>query len=147
MKLHPVPFRTRKSREPSPLDEMGLKPDEKGILQRADAALAARGAFIANFWGGKDELENGLHVGNRVGHAQGGLLIAMAARSAAARLPRGWQLSGITALYVSPGEGRLLRAGTKLVHQGRLTAVARTQVTGKNRRRVLEVVTTHNAVA
>jgi acyl-coenzyme A thioesterase PaaI-like protein len=147
VKLHPVPFRNRKSREPAPLDDKDLKADEKGILRRADVALAARGAFIENFWGGADALQNGLHVGNRVGHAQGGILIAMAARSAAARLPRGWQLSGITALYVSPGEGRLLRAGSKVVHLGRLTAVVRTEVTGKNRRRVLEVVTTHCASA
>ena len=67
--------------------------------------------------------------------------------SAAAALPSGWKMSGITALYVSPGEGRLLRANSKVVHLGRLTAVVRTKITGKNRRRVLEVVTTHCASA
>ena len=144
--LHPVPFRTRQSREPSSLDEEDLETDEKNILRRADAALAARGNFIEAFWGGANELQNGLHVGNRVGHAQGGILISMAAKSAAARLSRAWRLSGITALYVSPGEGRLLRASSKVVHLGRLTAVVRTQITGKGRRRVLEVVTTHAAV-
>ncbi len=141
--LHPVPFRTRKSPEPFRVSEEDLNAEEKQILQRADAALAARGNFIEKFWSGARELENGLHVGNRVGHAQGGILIGMAASNCAAALPAGWKLSGITALYVSPGEGKVLRAKSKVIHQGRLTAVVRTQVTGKKRRRVLEVVTTH----
>ena len=145
--LHPVPFRGRGSAEPAGLNEKDLSEEEKDILQRADAALAGRGNFIENFWGGAHKLENGLHVGNRVGHAQGGIQIGMAASNAAAALPSGWKLSGITALYVSPGEGRSLRANSKVVHLGRLTAVVRTQITGKNRRRVLEVVTTHCAAA
>ncbi len=143
--LHPVPFRKRGAAEPASLNEKDLGAEEKSILLRADAALAARGNFIENFWGGAQQLENGLHVGNRVGHAQGGILIGMAAANAAAALPAAWKLSGITALYVSPGEGSLLRASSKVVHLGRLTAVVRTQITGKNRRRVLEVVTTHAA--
>ncbi len=143
--LHPVPFRKRGSTEPAGLNEEDLRTEEKDILRRADAALVAGGNFIESFWGGAHELENGLHVGNRVGHAQGGILIGMAASNAAAALPSGWKLSGITALYVSPGEGKSLRAGSKVVHLGRMTAVVRTQITGKNRRRVLEVVTTHAA--
>lgn len=92
-------------------------------------------------------LQNGLHAGNRVGHAQGGILIAMAAKSAAAKLAGDWRLGAVTALYISPGEGRTLRAKSKVIHQGRLTAVVNTYVTGKNGRRVLEVVTTHCAGA
>ena len=145
--LHPVPFRRRGSAEPALLNEKDLSEEEKDILRRADAALAARGSFIEKFWGGTHRLENGLHVGNRVGHAQGGILIGMAASSAAAALPAGWQLSGITALYVSPGEGKALRAKSTVIHQGRLTAVVRTQIAGKGGRRVLEVVTTHCAGA
>ena len=68
-------------------------------------------------------------------------------RRAGTALPANWRLSGISAWYVSPGEGRTLRASSKVIHHGRLTAVVRTQVTGKNRRRVLEVVTTHCAGA
>jgi len=145
--LHPVPLRNRRSAAPSSLNEKDLSPDERRILQRADAALAAGGVFIRNFWGGKARLESGLHAGNRVGHAQGGILVAMAAASAAASLPAGWLLSGISALYVSPGEGRILRANSTLVHQGRLTAVVRTQITGQNRRRVLEVLSSHSAAS
>ncbi len=147
--LHPVPLRKRGSAAPFSLNEKDLSPEERKILQRADAA-AAGGAFISNFWGvrprdGKSTLANGLHLGNRVGHAQGGILVGMAAANATAALPAGWLLSGISALYVSPGEGNVLRAKSRVVHQGRLTAVVRTQITGKNHRRVLEVVTTHNA--
>ena len=90
-------------------------------------------------------LENGLHAGNRVGHAQGGILVGMAAASAAAALTGGWKLSGMSALYISPGEGATLRARSSVVHRGRLTAVVRTQIAGRNRRRVLDVVTTHLA--
>ena len=124
---------------------MELDREEKAILARADAALASRGNFIETFWGGAGSCENGLHAGNRVGHAQGGILVGMAAANAAAALTGSWQLSGLTALYISPGEGRTLRAGSTVVHEGRLTAVVRTRVTGRNRRRVLEVVTTHAA--
>ena len=152
MTLHPVPLRSRKSPEPPRLDEKSLHPEERKILGRADAALAQGSVFIDNFWGirprdGKCTLENGLHVGNRVGHAQGGIMFGMAAATACSALPPGWLLSGISAWYISRGDAAVLRARSKVVHQGRLTAVVRTQVTGKNRRRVLEVVTTHCAGA
>ena len=152
MTLHPVPLRRRESPEPLQLHDGKLAPEEQKILRRADAALGARGFFIENFWGirpreGKGTLENGLHVGNRVGHAQGGILLALAAATAGTALPAHWRMSGISAWYISPGEGKALRATSKVIHQGRLTAVVRTQITGKNRRLVLEVVTTHCAGA
>lgn len=145
--LHPVPLRHRKSAEPHRLDEKGLSAEEKKILGQADAALDAGGVFIRNFWtgAGKHVLKNGLHAGNRVGHAQGGIMVALAAASAGTALPANWRLSGISAWFVSPGEGATLRAASKVIHHGRLTAVVRTQITGKNRRRVLEAVTTHVA--
>ena len=73
------------------------------------------------------------------------LLVGMAAANAGAALKGNWRLAGLSALYISPGEGRILRASSAVVHQGRLTAVVRTRVTGRNRRRVLEVLTTHVA--
>lgn len=150
--LHPVPLRTRTSPEPRRLEEGNLAPEERNILGRADAALAAGGVFIEDFWGisprnGKGTLENGLHVGNRVGHAQGGILLALAAATAGTALPAHWRLSGISAWYTSPGEGRALRSASKVIHQGRLTALVQTRITGGNRRRVLEVVSTHCAGA
>jgi acyl-coenzyme A thioesterase PaaI-like protein len=152
MTLHPVPLRSRKSPEPPRLNEGDFEPEEQKILGRADAALASRGVFIEDFWGirprdGIGMLENGLHVGNRVGHAQGGILLALAAVTAGTALPPHWRLSGISAWYISPGEGKALHAKSEVIHQGRLTAVVRTRITGKGRRRVLEVVTTHCAAA
>ena len=146
MTMHPVPLRRRNSPLPSLPDEKHLSNEEEKILARADEALAARGNFIDRFWGGAGgTLKNGLHAGNRVGHAQGGILIAMAAKSAAAKLGGDWRLGAVTALYISPGEGRTLRARSTVIHQGRLTAVVNTFITGKHGRRVLEVLTTHNA--
>ena len=147
MRLHPVPLRKRGSSEPVPLKISQLEKSEREILKQSESALAAPGTFIEKFWGGAGMLKNGLHAGNRVGHAQGGILIAMAAKNAAARLAGEWRLSAVTALYISPGEGRTLRAVSTVIHQGRLTAVVNTFITGKHGRRVLEVLTTHNAGA
>src|SRR6185369_14576483 len=101
--LHPVPLRKRKSPEPSRLEEKNLSAEERKILGQADAALATGGVFIRNFWtgAGKHVLKNGLHAGNRVGHAQGGIMVALAAASAGAALPTGWMLSGISAWFIS----------------------------------------------
>ncbi|MEO7405023.1 MAG: acyl-CoA thioesterase domain-containing protein, partial [Burkholderiales bacterium] len=74
---------------------------------------------------------------------QGGLQVGFAAETASAALPANWALTGITASYISPGEGKSLRARSKIVHKGRLTAVVRTQLTGKDRRVVLDVVSQH----
>ncbi len=135
MTLHPVPLRKRELPSPQAL---------QNILHRADEALGVRGNFIESFWGGKGgRLVNGPHVGNRVGHAQGGILMRLAAASAAAALSREWKLSGISASFISPGEGRTLRAASSVVHQGRLTAVVHTAVAGKDGRKVLEVLTAH----
>jgi acyl-coenzyme A thioesterase PaaI-like protein len=144
--MHPVPLRRRGSREPLLPGENELEPEEKRILERAQAALAAGGNFIGRFWGGAQTLRNGLHAGNRVGHAQGGILVAMAAKHATAALAGDWKLSAVTALYIRPGEGQTLRARSTIVHQGRLTAAVRTQITGAGQRRVLEVLTTLCAV-
>jgi len=156
VKLHPVPLRTRHSPEPPPLAPRDLHPTERQILRRADAAIAAEGPFIGHFWGPQPHrtdagaacaLENGPHIGNRVGHAQGGILLALAAGTAAAALTPHWRLSGIAVGYIRPGEGRRLRARSRIVHHGRLMAVVRTEIFGRNRRRVLEVTSTHAALS
>lgn len=145
MTMHPVPLRKRGSSSPPLLKEFQLEESERQILRRAEESLKKRN-FIESFWGGP-VLVNGLHAGNRVGHAQGGILIAMAAKSAAEKLGGDWRLGAVTALYISPGEGRTLRARSTVIHRGRLTAVVNTFVTGRLGRRVLEVLTTHNAGA
>lgn len=169
VELHPVPLR-RRGENPTPEIPGGrLRPDEKKILVAADAALASvrthGGAFIRHFWGvqarhaagsapqggllrgAQSTVKNGPHIGNRVGHVQGGILLGLAAENAMAALTSHWALTGISAWYISPGEGRALKIRSRVVHHGRLVAVVRTQVTGRGTdqrsRKVLEVMTTH----
>lgn len=131
-----------------------IAPPKKGA--DVDAALAAAGAhggsFIRRFWGYEPHhveggascsVKNGPHIANRVGHVQGGISLGLAAATACAALTPHWALTSISACYISPGEGRSLKARSRILHHGRLTSVVRTQITGKHNRRVLEVVTTH----
>jgi acyl-coenzyme A thioesterase PaaI-like protein len=155
---HPL-ARSPREREAIPdLDERELSADEATILRRADEAIraAARGgeSFAARFWGyrtqhvaagASGEMRNEPHVRNRVGHAQGGILLGLAAATASAALSPHWTLAGLSAWYLKPGEGSVLRAVSRVVHAGRQTAVVRTQVTGKLRQRVLDVVSSHVA--
>jgi acyl-coenzyme A thioesterase PaaI-like protein len=156
IELFPMPGPERL--RPAPLTEDALEPKERELLERADhvaADPAAKGDFIRHFFGfhprrtqagASATLRNGIHIANRVGHVQGGLLAGFAAATAGAALPHNWALSGITACFVSPGQGAMLRATSRVRHQGLMTAVVQTEVMGPNRRRVLEAVTTHSRV-
>ncbi|MGE3390511.1 MAG: PaaI family thioesterase [Gammaproteobacteria bacterium] len=137
----------------TPLREAALSPEERRILARVTAAAGGepRG-FLQRLWGhavvaGTDgataTLVNGPHVGNRVGHVQGGLQVGLAAAAARAALPGDWMLSGLAACFVRPGEGRVLRARARVTYRGRQTAVVQTTITGRDRRRLLEVQSTH----
>ena len=137
-----------------PAPEASLDESERDILRKADAALSrdGQGAFISRFLGlqpakhGKGascSMPNGAHVGNRVGHAQGGILMGLAAVTASEALGDGWRLASISASFVSPGEGDVLEASAAVTHRGRWTAVARTEVIVPGGRRVLDVSTTH----
>lgn len=153
---HAVPLRRRGDPDPPALGEADLAPDELRILRHADAALAqaakARQPFIRQFWGFLPEaahgaascvMANGPHVGNRVGHAQGGILLGLAASTASASLPSSWVLSAVAAAFISPGEGPALKAQAHVIHHGQRLSVVRTEVTRSDGRRVLEVMSTH----
>lgn len=152
LKLFPMPSGPRTA---APPDERDLSREERALLRHADATLQ-HGAhdFLRRFWGYSEArrtkqgasctMKNGPHVANRVHHVQGGILVGLAASTACAALPATWGLSGITACFVSPGMGRALRARSRVLHQGLLTAVMRTEILGPNRRRVLEALTTHS---
>ncbi len=156
MVLAPVPFR-RRGHEPVDLPAPdSLDATERAILRAADRTLAQSSrdgeAFIDAFWGLRPRklaagascvTKNAPHIGNRVGHAQGGIQIALAAATASAALSPTWGLSTITASFVSPGEGARLRARSRIIHKGRLTAVIRTQITRPDKRVVLDVVSNH----
>lgn len=153
VKLHPVPHRRRGDPPVRLLDEGDLKEDEREILARTDQAIAdPRPSFIEQFWGylphrtthgASCKAPNGPHIGNRVGHAQGGVLLGLAANAAACALPPAWRLSAVSGWFLRPGQGKTLTAKASVVHQGRLTALARTVVSDPERRAVIEVMTTH----
>ena len=153
VKLHPVPHR-RRDDPPAPLlNEGELREDERAILSRTEKALAnPLPSFIERFWGylphrtaagASCKAPNGPHIGNRVGHAQGGVLLGLAASTAACALPPSWRLSAVSGWFLRPGQGEALAAKSAIVHQGRLTALARTTVSDPERRAVIEVMTTH----
>jgi acyl-coenzyme A thioesterase PaaI-like protein len=139
----------------TPLAESELDERERAILARADATLrewhAARG-FLRRLWGFLPEMTstgarcvtaNGPHLGNRVGHFQGGLQMGMAIETAACALPADWTLSGAAAFFLRRGEGASFVAEAHREHHGRNTAVLRTIVTDGTGRKVLVVETTH----
>ena len=146
----PLPRNPRVAPILAPTD---LTADERRILRHADACLAAGEAgFVRRLLGYEPRrtrsgagavMKNGTHVGNRVGHVQGGLLMGLAAATACEALPARWTLSSIHALFVSPGQGKALRARSKVIHHGLMTAVARTEIVGPGGRRVLDATTAH----
>lgn len=155
----PLPIRRRDiDAVAAPLAIEGLNDEEQVVFARAREALRPEGesSFVERFWGllpqrneggASCEFANGLHVGNRVGHTQGGLTFALAATTASGALDRDWQLVGASAWYVSPGTGVSLRAQATIVHQGSLTAVVRARVCDPEGRTVLEAVTNHSRAA
>ena len=161
MALDPPPGRTmhpvqeRRSHEVALPREQDLDADEAAIVERATRLLASPSerSFVSRFLGADHaaqtesgahcRMENGIHVGNRVGHAQGGVLFAFAAEAAAVSLGPEWQLASIAAAFVGPGEGPALEAAAQVVHRGRWTAVTRVEVTMPGGRKVLDVAATH----
>ena len=153
VKLHPVRHRKRHDPPVVLVPETDFTAEEKKVLQRADAALEdPRPSFIERFWGflpqrtahgASCKAPNGPHLGNRVGHAQGGVMLGLAATTAACVLPPSWRLSAISGWFLRPGQGSELHARAAIVHQGRLTALARTQVADPEGAAVIEVMTTH----
>jgi acyl-coenzyme A thioesterase PaaI-like protein len=142
---------------PPKITAADLSPEEKRIYAKAQAALKkshSGGSFIEHLWnyrtralkgGASALLTNGAHVGNRVGHVQGGILLGLTEACARVALPAGWKLSAISATYLTPGEGQQLKARAHIVHRGSRTAVVRCLVTGYEGRSVLETLATYAA--
>lgn len=87
----------------------------------------------------------GSHIGNRVGHVQGGILLGLAATNACTAAPVSMMLSNVSAWYISSGRGDKLRIRSCMMHTGRTTAVVRTEIKTVNGERVLEAVSQHVA--
>ena len=154
--LDPIPWVETKPPENPPLDLSTLSDDEAWVLKRVEQAIEKNtsegGNFVTHFLGlypvvqengAHVVIENGAHIANRVKHVQGGIVLALGMETAAAALGAEWLLSGVTATYISPGEGETISATSTIVHRGRMTAVVSTQVMNSTGRKALEVITTH----
>jgi acyl-coenzyme A thioesterase PaaI-like protein len=148
---HPLP-RRGEGRLAQALHPDHLNAEEERVFLRAAEAMRAAGPFLAGFWGylpkrTKDgatcSAHHGLHIGNRVGHAQGGVTFGLAAHTASAALGADWRLVSASAWYVGPGTGMKLRARSTVVHRGLLTAVVRTRIENDEGSGVLECVSSH----
>ncbi|MGZ8231927.1 MAG: PaaI family thioesterase [Burkholderiales bacterium] len=124
------------------------------MCRRAEKAATAEHPFIEHFWCGLPTAGEGkaqlamrvsAHLGNRVRHAHGGVLLGTAAYVASAAAPGGMRLSNIGAYFISPGLPPRLKVRSKLVQQGRNLAVVRTQILGAEGRLVLEATSQHVA--
>jgi acyl-coenzyme A thioesterase PaaI-like protein len=155
--LAPLPWQRNDPPRIVPVDASELDPNERAILRAGDAAFAKaspQAAFIQHFWGGvprrsaqdaSSRVAIGPHIGNRVGHVQGGALLGLAATNACAAAPMAMMLSNVSAWYISPGRGTVLSVRSRVVHTGRTIAVVRTEVKTAGCERVLEAVSHHVA--
>jgi acyl-coenzyme A thioesterase PaaI-like protein len=156
IQLHPHPSRRPETGELVLLQPDALTPEEHWILKHAEASLDTSVELGASFMtcflgyfpqrnekGACSVFTNGPHVSNRVGHAQGGILLGLAVATAGMALPSGWMVSEVSAYYLRAGEGKILKAESNIVHHGRMSAVIRTEISDEHGRRVMEVVTTH----
>jgi acyl-coenzyme A thioesterase PaaI-like protein len=157
VKLAPLPWQRATALEYAPLTERDLDAHERPILKACDTALAqvtTQAAFIQNFWAGIPRhtprgatirVAVGLHLGNRVGHVQGGIMLGIAATTACAAAPAHMRLSNASAWYISPGQGKSLRATSRVTYAGRSIAVVHTMLKGARGEPVVEAVTHHVA--
>jgi len=100
VKLAPTAWEVDTVGDPPPIEGTPLTAAERKVLRHADRSLAEMAPgerFVDRFWGaaagGADGKASsrfalGPHVNNRVGNAQGGLMMAYAAATAAAAVPR-----------------------------------------------------------
>jgi acyl-coenzyme A thioesterase PaaI-like protein len=128
---HPMP-RTSTLSAASLLPTQELHDAERVVWERALQAEqnAGQGSFIEQFWGilpvrgnapgqARCRIESGMHIGNRSGHVQGGILLGMAAATCTAALPEGWQLLDISAQYLDASTGPHLDARAATLRSGR----------------------------
>lgn len=155
--LAPLPWQHAEPPPIVPVAERDLQAHERAILAACDAALAKASphhSFVQHFWGGvprrtaagaANRVAIGPHIGNRVGHVQGGILLGIAATNACAAAPAAMMLSNVSACYISPGRGKALAVKSRVVHAGRSIAVVRTEIKTAAGERVLEAVSHHVA--
>ncbi|MEQ1773300.1 MAG: hypothetical protein ABL891_05900 [Burkholderiales bacterium] len=136
------------------LKKSELEAPEKEVIRRVEKAMrvAQNGDLLASLWnpvvkrlpnGASGRLPVGMHVGNRVGHVQGGLSLNTALVTAEAAVREHPILTGASAWYISPGQGKAVSARSTILQSGRNIAVVRTELFNAGRKLVLEVVSNH----
>lgn len=119
-----------------PLRPETLDAREHAVWQAAVQAVgqAGQGAgFVERLWGITPQageqpatahclVPAGQHVGNRVGHFQGGVLLGIAQHTACAGLGADWLLRDISAQFVEAGTGSHVQAQAQPVRVGRNAA-------------------------
>lgn len=120
----------------APLEVSELTDAERAVLDQAVAAQQAVKSspslgFLDAFWqlapmteesGARCRIDAGLHVSNRVGHIQGGILMAVAAKTCAAAAPPGWLLLDLSVQYVEAASGAWVQACATPLRVGRNSA-------------------------
>ncbi|WP_159917713.1 PaaI family thioesterase [Pantoea sp. 18069] len=137
---HPMP-RTSTLSAASLLPTHELHEAEQAVWERALQAEqdAGQGSFIERFWGilpvagsapgqASCRVESGMHIGNRSGHVQGGILLGVAAATCTAALPEGWSLLDLSAQYLDAGAGPYIDASAATLRSGRNLAVVECRV-------------------
>lgn len=152
--LDPLPWERHELVDAPALEPKDLDPLERAVMRRVEQALRAarHGEFLRHLWapqvrhtlrGTASHFAIGMHIGNRVGHVQGGLLLNTAVATAIAAVPHHPVLSAVTAWYIGPGQGKALSARSTVLQKGRNIAVVRTEVFATGGKRVLEVISNH----
>ena len=152
--LEPLPWERQRPFDAPALGPKDLTPPERAVMRRVEQALQAtrHGDFLRQLWspkirhtlhGAASRFPIGLHVGNRVGHVQGGLLLNAALATAIAAVPHHPVLTAASAWYISPGQGKALTARSTVLQKGRNVAVVRTEVFAPGGKRVLEALSNH----
>jgi acyl-coenzyme A thioesterase PaaI-like protein len=155
--LAPLPWQSAGEQPAPPLKPRELDDNEREVMRAANRALksdAGGQSFIERFWdiapkriqgGATCRVKIGPHMGNRVRHVQGGILLGIAEATAGAAVPDHPAISNISAWYISPGQGKALTARSRVIHAGRSFAVVRTELKNADGTRVLEAVSNHTA--
>jgi acyl-coenzyme A thioesterase PaaI-like protein len=161
VRLAPLPWQPGGVPAALDLGPADLDAAERRVWRRACSARAGERPFLPALYGrspqafvdargragARSVLPMGLHAGNRVGHAQGGISFALAALTAIGAAPRGQRLVEASAWFLNPGQGRALRARSVVSREGRRLSVVDTALVGAGGTQVLEMVSTHVARA
>jgi len=156
--LYPLPWESKDAESIPTLSPAQLDPLEKNVMRRVRQAMqkAPHGGFPRNLWepavrhtprGATSRLVVGMHVGNRVGHVQGGLMLYAALATAVGAVPHHPLLTAAGAWFISPGQGKALASRSTVLQKGRNVAVVRTEVFATGGKRVLEAVSNHAIAA